>query len=148
MSDEVLNLVEGHVAVNRHSKEDRFRDAQNAFTDLKKVCLFKVGVGLVEDEGNWSRKRVFKVLAYFLIGAFGHLGNVFQDLDVADIIVDIEMVGLVMIPIEFFVDDFIFTIVGVVDNLAEYKRSAENIERGKKERSYALSHDCSPFNAR
>jgi len=125
--------------------EDRFGCPEHAFPDLEDVCLLKIGEGLIIDEGDRGRKRMLEVKAYYLVGAFRHLGNGFQDLKVIEIIIDVEVLGLVTAPVKSFVVDFILAVVDGIDNLAIKQRDAEDEEQGKKDMFFIIFHGESPF---
>ncbi|MBA7675510.1 hypothetical protein ES703_83746 [subsurface metagenome] len=54
---------------------------------------------------------MFDFLADFLVRALSHFCNVFEDLGIFYVMVDVEMLGFIGVPFEFGILDFVFPVV-------------------------------------
>jgi hypothetical protein len=101
MEDEVLELVERHIAVDADPVEDRLRNAQDAFGDFEEVGLFEIRVCRVIDQRDRLGDLVFELRADLFIGAFGGFDEAFEELLILDIKIDLEVFGGIGLPVEF-----------------------------------------------
>jgi len=91
MLNEALEFVERHVSVDGDPMEEGFADAQNAFGDVEEVRLFEIRVCRVINEGYRVGKLMLEQAADFLVGTFGHGGDILEDFRVFGVEIHVEM---------------------------------------------------------
>jgi hypothetical protein len=64
---------------------------------------------------------MFDVLTYGFISTFGKICYPFEVLDIICVVIDIKVVCFINLPIECFVQDFVFSVIGEIGKLGETK---------------------------
>ena len=145
VGDEPVELVGRLVDRQHHPVAFRFREGEHALRHLhaRDVVRLELALGLEEHQRDAIRQVVLQLGADELVGALGELGDPLQmrlDLRVE---VDVEVVGLVDVPLELLVPDAVLAVIRKVWRLGGgqiRQGPRKNSKRASQEQERAQAH--------
>jgi hypothetical protein len=135
-----MDFVDGHIPLDRDSVKKGFGHAEDSLGKLKQICLVKFCGSPVIKERDGCRKLMFDVLADGFVCALGKVCDRIEAPDVVPVVKNVKMVGFVNFPVEFCVEDFIFTVIRKIDDLRESQVYAYHDQEDKEKAVLENSH--------
>ncbi len=113
MDDEPVEQIRRQIDRQHHAVALAFGEREHPFLGStgRDVLLLELAVRLEDDERNALVEIVPQVRADLLIGALGVAGDPLEVPFVFRVVIDLEVVGLVDVPVELVVMDLVLAVV-------------------------------------
>jgi hypothetical protein len=143
MFNKILKFIQGHIAADDNSVENRFGGPEHTLWDVEIGLRHLSGTHIIEKR-HGSGELMLYVIADPFISAFSKGGHIFEDLQIFGVEIDVEMICLILIPVKFGIENFVLSEVRKVNDLGHAEMDHRK-KKDKKKDIFCVFFHLAPF---
>jgi hypothetical protein len=135
-----MDFIDGHIALDRDSVQERLCHTDDTLGELEQIGLVEFCGGSVIKKRHGGRKLVLDLLADGFVSALSKVCDCLKVSGVIPVVINVKMIGFVNVPVELCIKNFVFSVIRKIDYLGKAHVQADQNKKKKEKAFFENSH--------